>query len=89
MFKDEVEDYGGGPIDFKTLDRICKPPEKLLKENILCSENGGDGITTVAYSLRENASPIWSAMGVAEKQRIKKKMVGSPLDDLPACDATS
>jgi uncharacterized NAD(P)/FAD-binding protein YdhS len=74
MFQDEVEDYAGEPVDWKSLDRTGKPADNLLEYDIHCAENGGDELMTVVFSLREDASPIWSLLGVAEKQRFKKLM---------------
>lgn len=41
MFQDEVEDFAGKPIDWKSLDRTGKPADKLLIDDIHCAENGG------------------------------------------------
>lgn len=72
MFREEVEDLAGTPIDWKALDRTGKPADRFLEYDIECAEKGGDELIAVVYSLRDDASPIWSSLDVEEKQRFKK-----------------
>lgn len=72
MFQQEVEDLSGKLIDWKSFDRTGKSGEQFLNYDIDSAEKGGDELTTVVYSLRGDASPIWSLFCVEEKQRFKK-----------------
>ncbi|MEX2591968.1 MAG: FAD/NAD(P)-binding protein [Anditalea sp.] len=72
MFQQEVEDYYGKPIDWKGVNRTGKPSRPLLNWDISCAEKGGDAIMSVIYSLRYDASDMWSLLSIDEKERFKK-----------------
>lgn len=72
LFRQEVEEYAGKPINWKEQNREKKPAEKLLNEDISWAEKGGDDLLTIVYSLRYDAGTIWQMLDIEEKQFFKK-----------------
>jgi uncharacterized NAD(P)/FAD-binding protein YdhS len=72
LFQQEVENYVGHPIDWKTTERKGIPAHHLLAEDINIAEQGGDAFTNILYGLRYETSQIWEWLSVPEKQRFKQ-----------------
>ncbi len=68
LFIKEVEAIEGFSIDWNRLKRDENTAEELLKEDIYAAENNGDAILNLAYSLRYDASTIWSWLSTEQKQ---------------------
>lgn len=72
LFQQEVENYLGHSIDWKTTERKGIPAGQLLEQDIRIAEDGGDAFINILYGLRYETSQIWDWLSVAEKQRFKK-----------------
>jgi uncharacterized NAD(P)/FAD-binding protein YdhS len=72
LFKKEAERYAHQAIDWDETGRKGKSAEKLLLSDIKISEAGGDAFINILYSLRHDASTIWSWLSVAEKQKFMR-----------------
>lgn len=71
-YRQDVEFNLGEPVDWKSEDRVGKDARKLLRQDIEAAENGGDTFMNVAYSLRYDASSIWSGLSTGEKIKFMK-----------------
>lgn len=72
LFKKEVEQHHGKPINWKSENRMGKDPGKLLKKDLKTAKKGGDAFILTAYSLRHDTATIWNWMSVGEKAKFKK-----------------
>ncbi|WP_114751882.1 FAD/NAD(P)-binding protein [Pleomorphovibrio marinus] len=72
LFRKDVEEHTGEPLDWKELDREGKDVASLLQKDIALAEEGGDPLMNVAYSLRYDSTPIWSLLSIEEKLKFMK-----------------
>lgn len=71
LFIKEVEAIEGHSMDWNRLKRDESLAEELLNEDIYAAENNGDAILNLAYSLRHEASTIWSWLSIEQKQHFE------------------
>lgn len=72
LFKQEVAEYNGEDIDWKSSGRRNKSPEFLLDEDIKIAVSGGDAFIKILDAFRYDATPVWSLLSTQEKMNFKK-----------------
>lgn len=76
LFMQEAEDYAGKKIDWAATERVGKPADELLKQDIKIAHEGGDALIVIPYALRYTSSEMWKSLDESERIRFKKWLGG-------------